>query len=173
MKKRFLLGIIFLLVISIVTGCNKSNNIKTDDKKETNKKVVTIQGEKFDLNSERILGDIHYQENYVDFNTDQIGNMRTMNYSKEGENIFEIRVMYDENRSLSEMKAIIETQTQAKEQSKKINKIRYIYYEYTDNDLIVHHYIYVYKGKAYSIGFFLGKKPGNIEEVFMNNVSFE
>ena len=31
--------------------------------------------------------------------------MRTMNYLKQGKLIFEVRTMYDENRSLSELKA--------------------------------------------------------------------
>ena len=39
-----------------------------------------------------------------------------------------------------------------------------------DND---HYYLYEYNNKTYSIIFFLGENPGNIEEVFMNNVRFE
>lgn len=96
-----------------------------------------------------------------------------MNYIK-GDLVFEVRMMYDDSRSDSELKAIVETQTGAKEQSKEINGIKYIYYEYTsDEGDIVHHYMYVYEGKVYSIGFFLGKNPGDIEEVFMNNIYFE
>ena len=36
-----------------------------------------------------------------------------------------------------------------------------------------HYYLYEYNNKTYSIIFFLGENPGNIEEVFMNNVRFE
>ena len=176
MRKKLLLGLLVIVGLFAITGCGKSSNIETNINKKINdnKEVVTIQGEKFNLSSERVLGGIHYQENYVDFNTDQIGNMRTMNYSKEGKSIFEVRVMYDENRSDSELKAIVETQTGAKQQSKEINGIKYIYYEYTaDDGATVHHYMYVFNGKVYTIGFFLGEKPGDIEEVFMNNVSFK
>lgn len=184
MKKKVLIIIALIVVLGIglftLTGCGKNTNnnensssVKSSTETKDNT-VVRIGAETFKLNSDRDFNNIHYKENYVDFNTDQIGNMRTMSFSKEGKTIFEIRVMYDENRSDSELKAIVETKTGAKEQSKEINDIKYIYYEYsTDDGLTAHHYMYVYNGKVYSIGFFLGENPGNIEEIFMNNVRFE
>ena len=176
MKKKFLLCLLVIVSIFAITGCGKSNNSEANNNKNTSDKaeVVTIQGEKFNLKSDRDLGELHYKENYVDFHTDAIGNIRTMSYTKQGNLFFEVRIMYDDTRSISELKAILETQTEAKEQSKEINGIKYIYYEYkTSDDLVVHHYMYVHKGKVYSIGFFLGDDASNTEEAFMNNVSFK
>lgn len=184
MKKKVLIMIALIVVLGVglvvLTGCgentnNSENNSSKKDSVETKENtVVTIGDETYKLDSDRDLNNIHYKENYVDFNTDQVGNMRTMSFNKEGKTIFEIRVMYDENRSDSELKAIVETQTGAKEQLKEINDIKYIYYEYTTDDgLTAHHYMYVYNGKVYTIGFFLGENPGNIEKVFMNHVRFE
>lgn len=175
MKKKILLVLLVIVALFTVTGCGKSNNSdgKTNNTSD-NKEIVTIQGEKFKLKSKTSLYDINYNENYVDFHTDRIGNVRIMNYTKQEKVVFEVRIMYDDTRSLSELKAILETQTGAKEQSKELNGIKYIYYEYkTSDNLIAHHYMYVHKGKVYSVGFFLGENPGNIEEVFMNNVLFE
>ena len=167
-----------LLIITLFTlsGCGKSQNIESNTipSKTSLKDVVTIGNEQFELNSSDNLYDMHYKENYVDFHTDRIGNTKIMNYNSNDEFVFEVRMMYDDSRSDSELRAIIETQTGAKEQSKEINGIKYIYYEYiSDDGDTVHHYMYIHNGKVYSIGIFLGKNPGNIESVFMNNVSFE
>ena len=143
-----------------------NNNIDTND-------IVTIQGENYKLKSAQVLKSLHYKENYVDFHSDAIGNIRTMSYRKQEKFFFEVRMMYDENRSLSELKTSLEVQTGAKEQSKKVDNLDYFYYEYQTNDgLSAHHYMYAYDGKVYTICFFLGEDYGNIEEVFMKNVSF-
>ncbi len=173
MKKK-LLCLLLVLTLFTVIGCgNKNDNIdKTTGNKVTN--MVTIGEEQFKLDSSADLYSLHYKRNFVDFYTDAIGDMRTMSYTKDDNLVFEVRVMYDEGRSVSELKAITETQTGASATSKVVNGIEYVYYEYTSTDgLTVHHYIYAYNGKAYSIGFFLGESAGNIEEVFMNGVSFE
>lgn len=172
MRKKLFFILFILEIFCCITGCEKTKQEQNNTSSKTD--IVTIQGETFQLKSKTSLSDIHYKENYVDFHTDQIGNTRIMNYVKQENTIFEIRIRYDEDRSLSELKAIIETQPNAKEQSKEINNIKYIYYEYNvEDNLKVHHYIYDYKGKVYSIGFFLGENCGNIEEVFMNSVTFE
>lgn len=182
-KKMFFISLLFVMFIAglfVLTGCGKNTNDNENSSSENSSEktkdntIVTIDDETFKLNSDKDFNNIHYKENYVDFNTDQIGNMRTMSYVKDGNLAFEVRVMYDENRSDSELKAMIETQFKVAEKSKEVNGIRYIYYEYVmDTGEQVHHYIYVYNGKVYSIGFFLGDNPGDIEEVFMNNVRFE
>ena len=76
--KKFLLIIIMLLLVS---GCEKKseevrNNTNNDDM------MVEIDDERFKLTSSNSLKDMHYKENYVDFYTDAIGNVRTMSYSK-------------------------------------------------------------------------------------------
>lgn len=175
--KKYLGGIFAIIIcLLVVTGCSKSQNIESNTvpSKTEKKDIVTIGSEQFELNSSDNLYDMHYKENYVDFHTDRVGNTKIMNYNSNDEFVFEVRMMYDDSRSDSELKAIIETQTGAKEQSKEINGIKYIYYEYiSDDGDTVHHYMYIHNGKVYSIGIFLGKNPGNIESVFMNNVSFE
>ncbi|MBR2828452.1 MAG: hypothetical protein IKE70_04400 [Bacilli bacterium] len=175
MKKFQFIFILVIICLITLTGCGKESNKESTKKNVNNKKEqVTIGKETFQLKNEANLYDLHYKENYVDFHTDRMGNNKIMNYTKGEEVIFEVRIMYDESRSLEELKAIIETQANKKEEEKEINGIKYTYYEYeTEESLSVHHYIHVHKGKPYTIAFFLGKNPGNIEKVFMNNVFFE
>ena len=168
--KKVIISVILIAALLLTVGCGSK---KEESNEAESGNVVMIQGEEFELHSTEDLAGIHYKENYVDFYSDAIGNMRVMSYTKGGDPVFEVRVMYDENRSLSELKAIVETNYDTKEQSKTINGTEYIYYEYTGSaGETIHHYLTVFNGKAYSIGFFLIGDAGNLEEVFMNNVSF-
>lgn len=174
MKRKILLGLVVLITLFTLTGCGNKKEENNKENTKDSKNIVIINKEKFELTSETELYDLHYNENYVDFHTDRVGDYKLMSYQIGDDLVFEVRLMYDDSRSDSELKAIIETQTGAKEQSKEVNGIKYIYYEYTGTDNeTVHHYLYVHNGKVYTIAFFLGKEPGNIEEVFMNNVSFK
>ena len=170
MRKKIILCLLVLIGIFAITGCGSS---KATDNTSDKKVVVTVQGKSFNLDVDIDLGGLHYKENNVDFHIDPLNNMRTMNYTKDGNIVFEVRTMYDENRSIEELKAILSTELNAEEQSKKVNGIEYIYYEYKSDDLMVHHYIHVYNGKVYTIAFFLGEDPGDIEDVFMNELSFK
>ncbi|MBQ3357037.1 MAG: hypothetical protein IJG45_08020 [Oscillospiraceae bacterium] len=133
--------------------------------------VVTIAEDTFPLKSETELNHLHYLENYVDFMTDRVGNTKSMSFNYAGDFSFEVRVNCEEEHSLDEVKAML---SEYEEMIKAVNGVVYSYYEFT-NDLrdTVHYYLYEYENQIYSIIFFLGKTPGNIEEVFMNNVRFE
>ena len=125
MKKKILLCLLVMVGVLIITGCGKNgeSNINTKQEVSKEKNIVTIEGEKYKLDSSDNLYNLHFQENYVDFHTDRIGNTKIMNYNSNDEFVFEVRMMYDDSRSDSELKAIVETQTGAKEQSKEINGI--------------------------------------------------
>lgn len=155
------------------TSENKKKEEKKDNKKEDKKEeaVVTIGDETHVLKNEANVGSIYYLENYVDFNTDQVGNVRIMSYNYNGEFSFDIRVNYEEEHTIDEVKAMMSEYTEGQ---KEVNGITYTYYEYK-NSLgdDAHYYLYEYNGHPCSFVFFLGKNPGNIEEVFMNNVSFK
>ena len=187
-------AIVLIVVISIViifinknnetTKDNTINNVETSDvkqkdenkdkKKEETKKeeaIVKIGDETHVLKNEANVGSIYYLENYVDFNTDRVGNTRMMSYNYNGEFSFDIRVNYEEEHSIDEVKAMMSEYTEGK---KEVNGITYTYYEYKNNlGDDAHYYLYEYNGHPCSFVFFLGKNPGNIEEVFMNNVSFK
>ena len=172
MKKIFL-SLLVILSIFGFTGCGSSNKEVSNNSsnKKSNEVYVTIGSDKYELNDKTELNELHYLNNYVDFNTDRVGNTRTMSFNYDGKFSFEVRVNYQDEHSIDEVKELLD---EYEEKTKEVNGIKYFYYEYK-NDLgdIVHYYLYEYNNKPYSIIFFLGENPGNIEEVFMNNVSFK
>ena len=78
--------------------------------------------------------------------------------------------MVEEEHSLSEVKTLMNKYSEKK---KIVNRIEYSYYEYKNEKRdTTHYYLYEYNNKVYSIIFFLGDNPKDIEEVFMNHVRF-
>ena len=164
--RKFILGIILIMLLSI-TGCNK--DIKKENDTKNDDVIVNIGDETFKLKSKRVLKNIQYLENYVDFKTDAIGNMRTMSYMEGEEYLFEVRVMYDEKNSLEETKKKVNHE----EKKKVINDIEYSYYDYKNStDNIVHLYLYNYKNITYSIMFIFKNDLPEFEKTFMDNVKF-
>ena len=183
MKKKVpVIALIVVLGLGLFALASCGNNAGSDNGSANNgsennsaaqkeSAVVTIGNESFDLKNETELVGLHYLENYVDFNTDRIGNVKSMSYNYDGAFSFEVRVNCDEEHSYDEVKALM---NEYEEKTKEVNGIVYTYYEYKSSlEDDVHYYLYEYDHKPYSIVFFLGENPGNIEEVFMNNVRFE
>lgn len=158
------------------SGTEKQSEEQTDAGTEANSgetadAVVTIGDKTFLLKNDVELNGLHYKENYVDFNTDRVGNLKTMSYNFDGAFSFEVRVYCEEEHSFEEVKAQM---SDYEESTKEVNGIAYTYYTYK-NDLgdDAHYYMVEHGNKTYAIIFFLGENPGNIEEVFMDNVRFE
>ena len=174
MKKKIILSLLIVLALFTITGCGKSNDNENNSANSIEKNdvaYVEIGNDKYKLQSKSELKDLHYLENYVDFNTDRVGNTKMMSFNYEGKFSFEVRVNCEEEHSYDEVKTRL---SEYEEKTKKINGITYLYYEYKNNiGDDAHYYLYEYNNKTYSIIFFLGENPGNIEEVFMNNVRFE
>ena len=158
--------ILILMFLIIITGCgnNKQNNTKKKDDV-----TITIGEETFKLKSKRNLKDIQYLENYVDFHTDAMGNNRIMNYYKNNELVFEIRVIYDEVRSFEEIKKSINHE----ESKKTINGIEYSFFNYQNTSgNIIHLYTYNHKNTTYSIMFTFKNELPELENTFMDNIKY-
>ena len=170
-KEIFMKKVLIMLLLFLSIGCGRQEPKKMNNELNENVNIVTINNEIFNLKSSASLKSMHYKENYVDFRTDAVGNIRIMRYQKSDDFFFEIRLTFEENHTYDEVKKLL---NQYQEKQKVINGVNYAYYEYKNdvgND--VHYYLCKYNNIAYSIIFFLGDNPGNIEEVFMNNVTFE
>ena len=163
--KKFILILMFLVAI---TGCSNNGLNKSKDSNKDGV-IVNIGDESFKLKSKRTFKNIEYLENYIDFHTDAIGNIRTMDYYRKDDFVFEVRVMYDEEHSLEEFKKNIKH-----EESKKIiNGIEYSYYNYENmSKNIVHLYVYNHKNIIYNIMFIFKDDLPEFENVFMNNVKY-
>lgn len=96
--KKVLLCISVFIVSLVMVGCNIILDATNDTRKnDRNEVTFKLEGQEFSLYSDEVLKDIHYKENYTDFHTDAIGNIRTMNYNIKDEIIFSLRVMCDMN----------------------------------------------------------------------------
>ena len=165
MKKLFLI----IVMVLLVSGCEEKN-IEVKNNTNNDDMMVEIDGEKFRLRSSNSLKDMHFKENYVDFYTDSYGNMKKMSYAKNGEYIFEVRIIYEEERSFDEVKSLVKYS----ETQKKIGNMTYSYYDYkTDNKDNVHLYICSYKDVTYSVMFIFRSDITDLENKFMNSISFE
>ncbi len=166
MKKILSIFLALILVLGLA-ACGEKKDSSSGN-------VVEIQGELFMLDSTKDFHGMHYKENCVDFQSYDFDDneIRSLSYQKGDELVFSISIFYDKDSTLSQLKERIEKYYDATEQATTVNGIDYVYYEYTDEGYPVHHYIYATKGENYTIGFSLGNDPGNIEEVFMNNVTF-
>ena len=180
MKKKILVIIIIVILglgLLLLTGCgNKNEENANNTKNSSDEKVedvyITIGNNQYKLGNKTKLNGLHYLENYVDFNTDSIGNTKSMSFNYEGSFSFEVRINCEEEHSIDEVKSLVLGEYQ--EQTKTVNGITYSYYEYKSNlNDDVHYYLHEHNNKVYSIAFFLGETHGDIEEVFMNNVKFE
>ena len=178
MKKKILATLMIAVLglgLILLTGCVKKNEGNTNTIKTSGDDLklyyVTIGNNKYQLNDETELKDLHYLRNYVDFNTDQVGNTKSMSFNYEGAFSFEVRVNCEEEHSLEEVKDVLK---EHEEKTKEVNGIKYFYYEYKSNlSDDVHYYLYQHNNRVYSIIFFLGANHGDIEEVFMDAVKFK
>ena len=158
-----------------MTGCFRNaasggSNNGENGKKNDNVVRIKIGDEEFKLDSKDNLYNMHYNENYVDFYTDAIGDVRIMQYSKKGEMVFQVRMAYDDNKGYDEIKNLIS----GYQGIKSINGIGYDYFDYiTDDNYNAHVYSYYYNNASYVIMFISKIDMSNLEEVFMNNVYFE
>ena len=168
MKKRIIL---VLLLVLFLTGCfNKKEN--TEQPKTTNDDavMVTVNGKQFKMHPDGTLKDMHYLDNYGDFYSDAIGNIRVLSYFEKGECLFEIRMTYNEDRSFDDLKASFN----AEEQSKMIGNINYTYFSFkNDKGDDVHAYLYNYSGVTYTVAIVSKIDVTNFEEIFMKNVYYE
>jgi len=174
MKRIFLIGILLLAL----TGCGTSDNTLDNGTNNNEDVYVTIDDERFKLNSNSNFQNMHFKENYVDFYTDAIGKTRIMSYQKNGELVFELRMMFDSIHTFDENKDMISKNASVKklESTKKINGNEYSYYDFiNDNNDTVHAYLYYYDNATYVITFIIGqgKDITDLENTFMNNVYFK
>lgn len=163
--KKILLIIVMLLLVS---GCGKKNE-EVRNNTNNDGMMVEIDGEKFKLRSSSSLKDMHYKENYVDFYSDAIGNVRTMSYTKNGEFKFEVRLMYEDKHSFDEVKEMVSHPSSLKQ----YGDITYTYFDYKgDNNEDIHLYLYSYNDVTYTIMFIAKTNINDLENKFMNSIKF-
>ncbi len=167
MKKMQIFLLMALCFLIIGCGNNNPSNISNT---KNNDIIVTVDNERFKLNSKNNLNKMHYVENYVDFRSDRIGNMYIMYYYKNSDFIFDIRLTYEEDHSFEENKSKMGNNSS----TKIVNNIEYTYFDIiNDQNNHVHVYMYYYQNATYVVAFTFAKDITDLENTFMNNIYFE
>ena len=168
--KRVIIVLLSLLMTLCLAGCgSKEDTPKTDDSEK-----ITVNGKTYNFRAETHLLDMHFKENYVDFHTDQMGDLYMMSLN-EGDNfVFQIRVGATSGHSVEEISEMLGISPV----SKKINDLEYRYGEYKfvfneADEYDAHIYMHEYNGLLYSAIFIINGDIADLETKFMNSVYFK
>ena len=166
MRKKILI-LLTLFILFTITGCGSKTG---DNLKKKEGVPVIVDGEEFILNSTSNLNRFYYLVNYVDFNTDALGNMRLMRYRKKDETVFEVRIMYETESTFEENINSVKH----KPIDRKINNIDYKFFNYVSKDgYTIHTYMTYYDNATYVVTFISLKDIATLEKAFMNNTYFK
>ena len=175
MKKLISITLICLLAVCTaltVSSCGgKSDDGTTTQKQNSGKSkpTFTINGDEIELSYERNHKDLYYKENLTELHSNTAGSFRNIDYYKDGDNVFDIRIVYFAGKSVDEVMSESDYQMS----KKTINGIEYDYFEYTDNDRPGHTYVCAYDGTTYTISFASNYDMKSLEEVFLSQVYFK
>ncbi|MBQ7688316.1 MAG: hypothetical protein IJT27_03760 [Clostridia bacterium] len=169
----FCILISLLLVALSLTACGKksenADNGPADAVADTPEEAgVTVGGETFELTYESNHKCLYYKEDLRQFQRDTMGSFREIRYFKDDTLLFSIHLVYYEGKTVEEvMEGSDNTLTE-----KTVNGLTYRYFEYDENGLPGHTYVYAYDGTAYTISFVSGTDISALENAFMENVRF-
>lgn len=179
MIKKVIPLLLSLVLLALVTaGCRQNVSLNVNSEPQTSEQetaaepessdAVTVDGEPFNLTYETSHKDMNYKTDIVNLSPNTAGALCDLTYYKDGEVLFVIHLVYYEAGTVEEM--IGDSGNTLTD--KPINGIDYKYFEYDENGMAGHTYAYAYNGTAYSISFASNADISQLEEAFMNNVSF-
>ena len=127
-----LLAVCAMLTAASCGGKSGGGNTDNTEKQNSGKgePSFTINGDEIELDYERHLKDLYYKENLTELHSDTVGSFRNVIYEKNGENVFDIRIVYFAGKSVDEVMSESDYQMS----KKTVGGIEYDYFEYTDND---------------------------------------
>ena len=182
--KRFFAILLTLLTVIAFSACasgvqnddaapvstdDRSDDIPVSETPETEEGTVTVQGETFKLSYDTNHGDLCYKEDTVNFERETMGSFREIRYYKNGELLFAIHLVYYEGKTIEDVMA--ESDNALSEKS--VGGLDYGYFEYDENGMPGHTWLYTFNGTTYSISFASDYDISALEDAFMNNVRFE
>lgn len=166
MKKKVLLTLLIILCLTFVTGCG--NDLKDNTKIEETEGVL-INNERVKLSYETSHLNMYYKTNITLFSGDTLNSVRNIRYINNGKTIFELNLVYFENKSIDEVMSASNYEIS----TKKINDLEYQYFEFEVNQKKGHTYVYNYNDTTYTISFTFEDDISDFEKEFMNNVYFK
>ncbi|MBQ3869155.1 MAG: hypothetical protein II777_01295 [Clostridia bacterium] len=172
MKKIVFALTAFILLLSLTSclfvhfgGGDDSRAAEGDDEASS----VTFNGSTIKLSYERNHLDLHYRENLTEIHSNTAGSYRNLSYEQNGEIAFEILLVYFLNKPID---AVMEG-TDYILTDKTVNGLTYKYFEFEENDVPGHTYVYNFEGTTYTISFVSRYDTSSLETGFLSTVRFE
>lgn len=181
MKKKVLLGLFALLILFSITGCSKNTKSFTSSSSKNNNKYdsVKIYDKIIPLNSKETFQKMSFMANkddlifrtsgtnaaYVTYEDSTNPNDIIVEY---GTTVVNVAVRYYEGKTIEN----VMSQAPYQRTNKKVGKIEYQYFEYTDNGIKGYCYSYEYEGSTYTITFEAKINISSFVDTFMKNISF-
>lgn len=177
MNKKFVLVLLIIVMLFIITGCNKKNEQKNN--KNDKYDSVKIYNKTILLNSKESLKKMTFMTNkkdliyrtsgdniaYVTYEDDSNPNDIIVNY---GVTVVNVAMRYFEGKTIE----TVMSQAPYERIAKKVGDIEYQYFEYTDNNIKGYCYSYEYEKSTYTITFEAKIDINSLVNTFMKNVSF-
>ena len=168
MKKKL---IILLLSIFIIAGCScsKKEELKEENKTNENTNIVNIDNKSIELNKEDNHYNLYYKYNEKEFKSELLEQYKYLEYTSSNKEIVTIKLMYYKNKSINN----IMDGTGYELKDKKIGNTDYKYFEFYEEEILTHSYVYNYNNDTYTINFASNTDMNSLEEIFMKNVYFK
>ena len=172
MKKVLLVFTAALLLISM-TSCGLIFSILEDVTDEPDYKrdgkQIEFNGEKLMLDYETNHLNMYFKIDLPDMHTDTFGSVCNIDYTQDGGAAFIIRLVYFTGKPIEE---VMEGSDYALS-DRTVNGLAYKYFEYDDNGLPGHTYVYNYDGTTYTISFVSASDMTSLENGFLETVRFD
>lgn len=179
MKKIFVLFLALVIAFSLAAcGRPAQENSSGNDTASENEAAQTdapeadgaveVDGEQFTLDFESNHRDLYFKTDIVNISKDSYGSVCDLRYFKEGELLFVIHLVYFENKSIEDVMAESDNELSAK----TVGNLEYQYFEYDENGMPGHTYLYTYNGNSYTVSFASNADISALEQAFMESVHF-
>ena len=130
--------------------------------------IVSVDGEEFKLSYETHHGNMYYKTDIAKLSPNTSGAWCELTHYKDSKPLVSIHLVYYEGKTAEDVMAKSENKLTAK----VIGDIEYQYFEYDENGMPGHTYLYTYNGTSYTISFASSADISSLEEMFMKYVHF-
>ena len=177
MKKVLIIFLAVILALSFA-ACTKNGNTDNTAKgdqtaaengESSDGDTIDIGGYKIKLTKEANHGDMYFKENVSEMELAGYDQSFSMYCNKDEGQIFVIRLVYFKGSSIDE----VMSGSDAALTDKTVNGIDYKYFEYEENGVPSHTYVYNFNGTTYTIIIESSYDMRSLEDTFMKSVHFK
>ena len=167
MKK--ILALLLSLTLALgLAGCGAINKKAASDGAPNGGEIV-IGGRTIQLTYESHHKEMYFRENVADIQKSSFGQACDLVCPADEGMLFVIHIVYFEGKSVDEVMSGSENQLT----DKTAGGLEYRYFEYDENGVPGHTYIYHFNGTTYTISFVSSLDMTSLESAFLSNVHFE